>query len=450
MPKPPHEPPHASAGTPSGADERPRRQPHPVTSPLGPAPPAGPGHRPALLRRRVGRRAVALLAAGAAFAALVSGCATPIAEGNARGGNTYTIGVLAPETGARAEDGEIVRAGVELAIADVRRSGILGKDDLRAAYADHQAMPAVAVSAFNQMVSLRGPLAVVCTFSGPTLAITPIATRQHVTLLNPGGVTIDLDQASPYLINLLPLIDTQAKLTLRYAKERRLGKRVALLYSNDALGQETNGVFAQLVQQAGLDYVGSVAFDPASPDFRAALSKVQSFKPDMVYETGSASQSGNIIKQAADMGFTPRWMGYSALAHKETVTIGGKAAEGALFTIPAITDPKTGEYYPEYRAYQAAMRKTGHDESDYLTQTSYESVRLVAAAIARTKKLGEPVTRDSVSRHLKDLKGFRSLFGPAEITAEGKVEQAQTVQQVEHGKFVVKRTYTSDDLAELE
>lgn len=375
------------------------------------------------------------LAAGVALLAVaaLTGCSGSTNGGS--DGNTYTIGVLVPLTGVFGEDGPVVKKGVDQAITDLNHSGDLGDIKLKATFADNQAAPDVAVSAFNQMQSLKHPVGVITSFSGPSLAIAPMAERAHIPAVNIGGVTPDLADASPYLLNAVPLVDQQVRALMKYVAANTDIKRVALLNSNDSLGQGTNSVFGTAAKAAGIDYAGNVAFDAKSSDYRNSIAKIQALHPDLVYTTGSASQTGNIIKQASQIGFEPQWSGYSGFAHEETFTVGGKAAQGGLTTVPSTTDPATGKQYP---AYSKFLKDAGTAEPDYLTETAYEATTLIGTAIAKAAKEGD-VDSEAVYDEIRNLGSYPSLYGAT--VDDGKIVQPIAVEQIRGSKFVTKKIY---------
>lgn len=376
----------------------------------------------------------------------LAACSGSSGSNNGGGAQTYSIGVLVPLTGVHAADGPVTRHGVDLAIKQITTSRVLGDDKLKVEFADNQAAPDVAVSAFNQMLSLHHSVASLTGFSGPTLAIAPIATRSKVVLVNTGGVTPQLSHASPYLFNLVPLIDQPAKVMMNYVADNGSAKRIALLYTNDALGNGTKAGFGDIVKGAGLTYTGGVAFDGTATDYRAAISKVQSLKPDLVYMTPSSDQAGNIIKQAGQIGFKPIWAGYSGFAHSGTITIGGQLSEGGLVTVPSSINPETGKEYDAYQGFAQEWRAEFKTAPDYLGETAYDATIMLAHAIADAKKSGE-VTGQSVQKAMFGL-DHPSIFG-ASVDKKGRIFQSVAVEEIKNKEFKVVKVYGPKQLAEI-
>ncbi len=62
------------------------------------------------------------------------------------------------------------------------------------------------ILSFNKLVDLQLAPLIFSAYSGPTLAMAPLATRKKVLLVNAGAQADKLATASPYLINTLPTI----------------------------------------------------------------------------------------------------------------------------------------------------------------------------------------------------------------------------------------------------
>ena len=73
-------------------------------------------------------------------------------------------------------------------------------------FEDNQAKPDQSVLSFNKLTDLQHVPVIFTAYSGPSLAMAPLATRKKVLLVNAGAQADALAKASPYLINTLPTI----------------------------------------------------------------------------------------------------------------------------------------------------------------------------------------------------------------------------------------------------
>lgn len=394
------------------------------------------------------RRSCSLAVAAAILVALVA-CGSSATSTSSQSGKTYKFGVLAPLTGSNATNGATSKKGIDLAVTQINNSNLLIGAKIEAVYADNQADPTVTVSAFNQLVTIdKVPLSLT-SYSGPTLAIAPIAERNKVALINIGAVTPSLAGASSYLFNAVPLITLQARAVLNYAVKTKSYKKIALYYSSDDLGKGTEADFAKYVSAAGGTYVGGVAFDPKSTEYRLTLAKLQTLGPDAVYITSTATQTGNIIAQAAGSNFKPIWMGYQSFSHEATLRVGGKDAEGGLYATTSITDPAIGKEYPETKAFEDAFTATyGAGIPDYTSYTAYESVEIYGHALANLIKQNKGITGANFKSALSALK-MTSVLGPVQFQQDGTVLVPLQIKTVQNGAFVGVKTYTVADLKKL-
>lgn len=393
------------------------------------------------------RRTAGIAAACAIVTALGTACggSDPGGEGAAA---TYRIGVLIPLTGPTADNGDRFKRGVDLAVEKINASDLLGGAKIEPVYADNQADPAVTVSAFNQLVTVKKVPAALTSYSGPTLAIAPIAERDKVVLLNFGASTPALAGASDYLFNAIPLVTDQAKATLHYAVQEQGLKRIALYYTSDDLGKGIQKRFDELVTAAGGTPAGSVAFDPKETEYRTTLSRIRSLHPDGVFITGSGNQTGNIISQATGMGLDPVWMGTSGFSHEATIKIGGKAVEGGFYGTSSVLNPDTGEEYPQTKEFDAMYRERfGDGPIDYLVYSSYECTELFATAVKTLRDEHRKVTGENLRAALSELKDFHSVLGPLGFLPDNTVAVALQVNVVKDGKFTVTKTYSAADVA---
>lgn len=383
---------------------------------------------------------------------LLAACGNGGGSGDDADGTVYKFGVLAPLTGPDAVNGATQKKGVDLAIEHVNASNLLHGGKLEAIFADNQADPTVTVSAFNQLIRVNKVPVSLTSYSGPTLAIAPIAERTRTPLINIGAVTPELADASHYLFNAVPLVSEQALAATNYAVHERDAHRIALYYSSNDLGKGTEKLFESLVDKAGGTFVGSVAFDPKSTEYRATLSKLSSLHPDAVFVTSTANQTGNIIHQAASQGFHTIWMGYQSFGHKATLEVGGADAEGGLYTTTSTIDPTTHTTYPATEEFESEFhKKYGDSEAiDYTVYSNYQAVQLLAHAIAGLVEQHKKVDGENLRQALMATTDFSSVLGPLSFHTDGTVLVPLAIREIRDGTFVDAKIYTVDDLKKLD
>lgn len=395
------------------------------------------------------KRWFALTASLAAMAVTVSACGDSQGAASSTGQKVYQFGALTPLTGPDAPNGVTTKRGIELAVDEINRSDMLKGAKIQPVFADNKADPTQAVSAFNQLIAVHKVPFSLTSYSGPSLAIAPIAERQKVALINIGAVTPALAGASDYLLNGVPLITEQAKAVVDYAVKQKGVKRIALYYSSDDLGKGTEKAFPSYVSAAGAQYAGAVAFDPESTDYQSSLAKLAALQPDAVYVTSTSTQTGNIISQAAGQNLKPTWMGYQSFSHEATLKVGGKNAVGGLYATTSTTDPATGKEYPQTVSFEKAYHaKYGDGPIDYTVYTAYLGVQLYAHGLASLIGSGKPVNGETLRAAIASEK-VDSLLGPIEFQPDGTIFVPLEIRTVADGAFKPVKTYTIDELRKL-
>ena len=151
---------------------------------------------------------------GIGMAALAAGLIVVCAQA---GAETIRFGGILPLTGP----GALIGTAADARHPVRRRSGQCQRR--RARQQDRgavrgqpgQARPVDPVS-FNKLTDLQHVPVIFTAYSGPSLAMAPLATRKKVLMVNAGAQADKLATASPYLINTLPTIGDEIEVMSKY------------------------------------------------------------------------------------------------------------------------------------------------------------------------------------------------------------------------------------------
>src|ERR1700729_2022351 len=155
-----------------------------------------------------------------------------IAAANA---DTIRIGAILPLTGPGALIGTQQMRGIQFAIDQANAKGVVHGKKIEVVFEDNQAKPDQSILSFNKLTDLEHLQVIFTAYSGPSLAMAPLATRKKVLLVNAGAQADKLATASPYLINTLPTIGDEIGVLTKYlAGEGK--KKAVILFENDAAG----------------------------------------------------------------------------------------------------------------------------------------------------------------------------------------------------------------------
>ena len=137
------------------------------------------------------------------------------------GAETIRFGGILPLTGPGALIGTAEMRGVQFAVDQANAKGGVHGNQIEVLFEDNQAKPDQSILSFNKLTDLQHVSVIFTGYSGPTLAMAPLATRKKVLLVNAGAQADGLAKASPYLINTLPTIGGEIEVISRWAGRRR-------------------------------------------------------------------------------------------------------------------------------------------------------------------------------------------------------------------------------------
>lgn len=342
----------------------------------------------------------------------VAGCLSALL---ARGGSSSTppllIAVEGPQSGTQAANGLDQLRGVRLAVNQLNAHGGLWDGRKVAVFAADDKADAATAKAVARRVIAKGIRFVIGPYnSSAGLADLPIYRRNHVL---PLWMTSRDETAGPGA-TVQPMNTQIAPVEARYVKS--VGARnVAMLVDDTPNGAFTKGVAEQL--RAALEKDGASvtwtsvieATDPgATPSYYAdRVAEALKSTPDLVYVSTYFPAGIQIAKALTASGTTPRClMGLANVDNGFLAQTTLAEAQRCVFSgVPAATEmPSAQTYVRQYRA-------TFHRPPGVWGSFTYDSARILFAAIDRAKGYGF----GAVERQLRATRGYRGATGAITI-----------------------------------
>ncbi len=329
-------------------------------------------------------------------AAAVAACAAALAAGASQA-QTIRIGAVLPLTGPAAVVGGQEQKGILFAVEHANAKGGIGGRKIEVLFEDNQAKPDQAVLSFNKLVDLQSIPAVMTGFSGPTLAMAPLATRKKVLLVNGGAQADALAKASPYLINTIPVLEGELEVLARYLFGEAGKKTAAILFENNAAGITGRDDFTASFTRAGGKIVAQEPINFGDTNYRPPLLKLAAAQPDMLFVilTSGLSPLADQLKQ---IDFKPTIVGNTFFADPEVIA--NANAEGWLHTQFVITAPE---------ALGAEFKAKYGTEFDFFPKQYYNATNIVLACIEKLVKENRPITGENLRAALFEIKTFEGL-----------------------------------------
>jgi branched-chain amino acid transport system substrate-binding protein len=310
---------------------------------------------------------------------------------------TIRFGAILPLTGPGAMIGTQQMRGIQFAMEKANAAGGAHGNKIEVLFEDNQAKPDQSILSFNKLADLQKVPLIFSAYSGPSLAMAPLATRKKILLVNAGAQADKLATASPYLVNTLPTIGDEIKVISKYLNAE--GKtQAAILFENDAAGIAGRDDYQKYFPQSGGTILAQEPTQFGQTDFRPALLKLADAKPEvmLVSITAAALQMAQQYKQ---LGLKFAIAGTTFLQDPELVA--DPSSEGIVHTQVRIDAPP--ELAAEFKA------KFGV-EMEFFVRQYYNAMQIVLAVTDRLLAEGKPVTGESMHDMLFTIGKFQGLI----------------------------------------
>ncbi len=348
----------------------------------------------------------------------------------ARAAAPIRLGAILPLTGPAAVIGTEEQRGIQFAVKQANDKGGIGGRPIAVLFEDNQAKPDLSVLSFNKLVHLNGVPVILTGYSGPSLAMAPLATRTETLLINAGAETDQLATASPYLFNAIPQEVGEVAVMARFMINDLKTMRAAVLYENDAAGISGRDDFLKDFKAAGGAITGVEPVPFGETDFRPTLLKLAGGKPDVLFVV--ITQGGReLADQKKQLGITTPVTGTTFL--NDPTTIADPAAEGWYHTQMRIDQPA---------ALTTAFRKEFPDaDFGFFSRQYYNATNMVLAVIAKAVAEGKPLTGANLRAGILEIRHFPGLL-PLDFTSNTATMEID-VDRFEGGKDVLFKRETS-------
>lgn len=365
---------------------------------------------------------------GVMMAALVLGAMTGGAP-RAQAADTIQFGAILPLTGPGAVVGTQEQRGIQFAIDAANAKGGVQGHKIEVLFEDNQAKPDVSVLSFNKLVDLQHVQMIFTGYSGPSLAMAPLATRKKVLMVNAGAQADKLGTASPYLVNTLPSTGDEVKVMSKYLIEQGK-KKAVVLFENDAAGIGGRDDFIDLFPKAGGTILAQEPVQFGQTDYRPALLKLAAEKPDVMYVviTAGMVQLADQLKQ-----MNPGFVTAGSTFMSDPAAIADPNSTGLIHTQVQIDAP------PELSA--AFKAKYGAD-MDFFARQYYNAAQIVLTVLDKVLTEKKDVTGETMRTTLFAIRSFHGL-----IPMEFKSNTATVpigINMMKDGKDVTIKQVTAD------
>ncbi len=281
---------------------------------------------------------------------------------NPRNNEAIKIGVILPLTGPAQAAGEASKKVVEMALADLSPAV---REKIEIIFEDDQLDPKLTVSAAQKLIQVDRVRALVTYSSAASVAASYVAEKAEIPMIGLGNSS-DINLNKKWVVRYVPssplLITALENLIL---KDKY--KKIAIIW-NQADGPKANAdETAKRLPTLGYEIVANESVAKGENDFRTAIAKLKSAKPDVVIVYLSP-QVGSFAKQIQDLGWEVPLVGILNFESSGQI----KIAEGALDNQLFVGDQNAdflNKYFAKYNMYPATAGDNLYDAVTQLANT---------------------------------------------------------------------------------
>jgi branched-chain amino acid transport system substrate-binding protein len=346
------------------------------------------------------------------------------------------VGFYGSLTGDGASFGQSSREGAELAVDELNAAGgVLGRQ-LRLLVEDDQSKPEEASNAVTKLVTQDKVVAVIGEVaSRRTLAAAPIAQRYQIPMITPASTNEKVTEVGDYVFRVCFIDPFQGEVLAKFAYNDLKARKVAILrdQSQDYSVGLTDSVAQHFVRLGG-QVLPPVSYSGGDADFKAALTRIRSEKPDVLFATGYYSEAAIITRQARELGMKMPILGGDGWVG-DALQNGREALNNTY-----ISNHYSGDNPdPVVQNFVSTYKKRFNRAPDAIAALAYDAIKVLADSLTRAQSTEGPKLREAIAT--ADVPG---VTGRLKMNAKRNVDKPAVVQEVSYanGKvtFIYKTT----------
>jgi branched-chain amino acid transport system substrate-binding protein len=327
-------------------------------------------------------------------------------------------------------------------IDDINAKGGVNGKPLELFYEDDKSIPTNAVIAATKLIKDKKVVAIVGTStSDSALAIVPICEQEKIPFINSGPARILFKK---WIFSDGPGDERGAKHLLEFGVKELGAKKIALLYSVDAmgtLGQKT--ITGDIGKYPGVSLVLQESFEAADTNMVPQLTKVKAANPDLIILFTTGGAAAVIAKNYKQLGMTTQVLGGSSITMPDFYSIAGKIAEESKWVFlsqplmivdkMAPNDPyRKNVWEPAEKFMQEKYGPTKHVTMFHAS--TFDALRAIIEAMKIAGKEDPASIRDALEK--VRLEGFIGPFAPTATDHQASPIDPMRPMILKNGEYV--------------
>jgi branched-chain amino acid transport system substrate-binding protein len=332
--------------------------------------------------------------------------------GNTATGDTIKIGLVASLTGPQAPWGKDNLKGSQLAVDEFNEKGGLNGKKVQLVYEDDASKPEEGKTAVEKLIGDENVLGVVGEVaSGITLQMAPVCQDKGVPEILVGATKDEITDKGNEIFRVCYKDSFQGAVMANFAYNT-LGLHKVALMTDKKLPYSTglSDAFKATFKKLGGTIVDEQFYEQGQTQFTSQLTNLKAEAPEGVFASGYFSETGPIVKQAAEAGLKVPFFGGDGWDDSQLYQLGGQAIVGDYYCnhySNGDTSAAVQDFLKRWRA------KYGSDPGTAMGALGYDAAALMLDALKRAKGADSKDLRDAIA----DTTDYKAVTG--NITLKG-------------------------------
>lgn len=360
-----------------------------------------------------------------------------LTAGSALAQKVVSIGYSGPLSGGAAFYGKDVQSGLDMAIAELNKSGVTVKGEkvtFKLVALDDRYLPNETATNVKRLTS-QGINVVFVPHSGGILTVQPLNTRDPEFLLVAySSEPKILEAKNPLTFMLPPRFDNYFQPFVS-TQMKAFGKKLALVGTSSAYGKQwTEGIVEEWKKQGGTVGTNNSVDYNTTVDYSSAITKALAEKPDVMFIGGPSQPTALVVKAAREQGFKGGFIVMDQAKFEQMDQVVPKAyLDGSVGVLPTVQYPGTQVFVAQY---QRQYKKIPTSEA----ALNYMGMNIIAKAMELAGTTDDPkAIRAQLNAAAKALPLNKTVFKLAGVTAGGHADAEFVIASVKGGKYTKLR-----------
>lgn len=320
--------------------------------------------------------AVSIAACGAL---LVAACGS---SGSSSPSSPIMVGITGPFSGPYADPGSAIKNAGLLAIDDINAAGGINGRKLQGVPEDDACDAQTGVQAAQKLLNEKIVIIVGGYCSGASIPESDTLHRNgDLPFITAGSSNPKFtEQGYDNVFRMVSRDDQEAPADVSFMKDWLKATKIAIMHDNTTYAKGVADSAKQAAQAAGMTVTFFDAITPGQRDYTAALEKVATTRPDVLFYTGYYAEYGLLAREYVALNPPYKLDGDSATVDPSVIKVAGTALEnpGITFTtLPTTEFIHNAQNDALTKAYQARFGNLPGDYSAY----EYDGMMALAQAL---------------------------------------------------------------------